>query len=147
MGIRLPRAGTDTPYPWRGDLTEAEACFEKDEMRATGIGTPNAWGLRDMVGNIGQWCADADTTYPSQAVSDPHPANDGSKGIGRGGSWEDNAGDCRSARRMHPWITDPGLVDGAAHAGGGVASARKRATRGRPPRPSLEAHADAPPRG
>ncbi len=101
------RAQSDTPYPWRGELTEAEAWFEKDDMRAAGLGIPNSWGLRDMVGNIGQWCADSYAAYPAQAVVDPHPTSDGSQGVGRGGCWEDTVGDCRSARRMHPWVSTP----------------------------------------
>ena len=50
---------------------------------------PNAWGLYDMIGNIGEWCLDtevADTDLPGG--TDPlYDASSGNKHVLRGDSW------------------------------------------------------------
>ena len=59
---------------------------------------PNAWGLYDIHGNVGEWCLDWYGTYPG-TVSDPKGAASGSDRVIRGGSWIEYSGNCRSAAR------------------------------------------------
>jgi formylglycine-generating enzyme required for sulfatase activity len=63
----------------------------------------NAWGLYDMHGNVGEWCQDGYGHYPSGMVTDPQGPSSGPIRVLRGGSWDDGAGNCRSANRS--WNT------------------------------------------
>jgi formylglycine-generating enzyme required for sulfatase activity len=93
------RAGTDTPFS-TGDTLPSEAANylynEAGERVGPGRRTPvgshaaNSWGLRDMHGNVAEWCADA--WRPSYEGA----ASDGSLRLGspncpraiRGGAWD-----------------------------------------------------------
>jgi len=60
---------------------------------------PNAWGLYDMHGNVGEWCQDRYGAYPSDPVTNPTGASRGSIQLIRGGNWWGFAKRCRSANR------------------------------------------------
>lgn len=97
-GFRLPteaeweyaaRAGQGFAYSGADDV-HAVAWHANNSARHTHpVGTlqPNAWGLYDMSGNVGEWCWDPYSAYPSHAVVDPvgPPKSDGR--VVRGGSW------------------------------------------------------------
>jgi formylglycine-generating enzyme required for sulfatase activity len=93
------RAGTDTPFSTGDSLPLESANYLYDESgKPIGLGgrttpgkyAPNAWGLRDMHGNVAEWCADAWHSSYEGAASDGS-ARTGSPGclrVIRGGSWD-----------------------------------------------------------
>ncbi|MGE0712263.1 MAG: formylglycine-generating enzyme family protein [Planctomycetota bacterium] len=113
-GLRLPseaewefacRAGTQTAYCF-GD-GEAElgryAEFEgnnNSETKDVGGKLPNAFGLFDVHGNVLEWCQDVWHDGYRGAASDGSAWNSaGAFRINRGGSWYEDAWNCRSANR------------------------------------------------
>ncbi len=114
------RAGAQTAFN-TGDTMEGRYSFTKsgfggfrfvDEKGGynnnhTTVGTysPNAWGLYDMHGNVTELCLDGyvenlgagDVTDPVGVVSEG--GFFGKKRVCRGGSWMDDAKECRSAMR------------------------------------------------
>ena len=71
----------------------------KTEQYAHRVGQkkPNPWGLYDMHGNVWEWCRD---TYAEKLPGGTDPlVETGSIHVFRGGSWGDDARDCRSAHR------------------------------------------------
>ncbi len=69
-----------------------------------GLKQPNGWGLRDMIGNVWEWCRDEMRPYDERVCWDPGDADailasGNASRVVRGGSWLDQAGGCRSAFR------------------------------------------------
>ena len=114
--VRLPteaeweyacRAGTATAYCFGDDASGLGGCawykgnaWDADEKYAhpAGAKTPNAWGLRDMHGNVWEWCADwyAPDAYAKADAGGPAA---GTQRVLRGGSWYDTPQYCRAANR------------------------------------------------
>ncbi|KKK51814.1 hypothetical protein LCGC14_3111180, partial [marine sediment metagenome] len=65
----------------------------------------NAWGLKDMHGNVAEWTRSAYRPYPYDAHDGrDQPGAEGNKSV-RGGSWYDRPKRARSAFRQNfqPW--------------------------------------------
>ncbi|MEZ5300892.1 MAG: SUMF1/EgtB/PvdO family nonheme iron enzyme [Verrucomicrobiales bacterium] len=100
------RAGTATPYSFGGDpkRLSAFAVFWDIETvagsRNVGCKKPNPWGLFDMHGNVSEWCLDQYFAGRYKADRDSIPARALYPRAYRGGSWDDDPEDLRSARRF-----------------------------------------------
>ncbi len=64
-------------------------------------------GCYDMCGEVLQWCGDWYDAYGADAQMNPLGPTTGSERVLRGGSWQNNAGECRSAARFSG---DPSLA-------------------------------------
>ena len=69
------------------------------EKHPVGQKRANAWGLRDMLGNVWEWTRDWHGEYPTGSVTDPQGPSTGSRRVNRGGSWLNIAINVRSAQR------------------------------------------------
>jgi formylglycine-generating enzyme required for sulfatase activity len=106
------RAGTATPFHFGATISVEQANYDGNHVYAGGRKgkyrqqtTPvdsfpaNAWGLRDVHGNVWQWCQDWYGAHPSEVINDLQEHNSGDARVMRGGSWYFHPGNCRSARR------------------------------------------------
>ncbi|MDB5299893.1 MAG: hypothetical protein JWO87_1556 [Phycisphaerales bacterium] len=118
------RAGTTTAYSFGDDakgLKEVAWFFDNAELkdgdgayRKVGTKKPNPWGLYDMHGNVANWCIDAYDKdwykqFEGKTVNWHDTINWPTKAyprVIRGGSYEAEAVDCRSAARKS---SDPNL--------------------------------------
>jgi formylglycine-generating enzyme required for sulfatase activity len=122
--VRLPteaeweyadRAGTQTVF-WVGDdLSSTQANFNGKEPYGKGekgprlektaiVGSykPNAFGLYDTIGNVGEWCQDSYHDSYNNAPADGSAWETGADPeirIYRGGAYDSSAASCRSAAR------------------------------------------------
>lgn len=99
------RAGEKRPYSG-GSLDEAGWYAGNSGGKTNEVAKkkPNAWGLYDMHGNVDEWCADwyEDTLKGGIDLVGP---SSGALRVLRGGSWYDDASNCRAAYRFR---FDPG---------------------------------------
>lgn len=82
-----------------GGYSSASSVSTDGGTAAAGSYFANAWGLYDMHANVWEWCLDWNGVYPG-AVTDPKGAISGLYRALRGGSWGNDARDCRSAYRF-----------------------------------------------
>ena len=105
------RAGsTGAAYAGTGNLDDMGWYLDNAEKTTHPVGhkKANAWVLKDMHGNVWEWCSDWDGAYPRGLVIDPTGASGGSYRVFRGGCWYGAAKFCRSAIRARYL---PGLGD------------------------------------
>jgi formylglycine-generating enzyme required for sulfatase activity len=119
------RAGTQTPFSFGPNVTTEQVNYDSDapyvdgrkgEYREKTVPVKslpaNGWGLYEMHGNVLEWCVDGFgkagklRPYPDQhegeVLENPiEPPDDGlsAQRVLRGGSWFNDAKDCRSALR------------------------------------------------
>jgi formylglycine-generating enzyme required for sulfatase activity len=100
------RAGSTSDYCFGDDKSQfGDYAWYRansgDTTHPVGEKRPNDWGLYDMHGNVGEWCADLyDKSYYAGSVTDDPmgPATGSDRGC-RGGSFANDPGYCRSACR------------------------------------------------
>jgi len=61
----------------------------------------NGYGLKDMAGNVWEWCWDWYGTLGSGGVTDPRGADTGTYRVMRGGSWNSSASIARVSYRFN----------------------------------------------
>lgn len=108
------RAGTSTAYGWGNsadDIDDFAWYFDNADEGPLPVGTkkPNAFGLHDMHGNVAEWTVNQhtedgyaafDTGKPINATDVVKWAELSSPCVARGGSWEMDAEQLRSAARL-----------------------------------------------
>lgn len=117
------RAGTTTPFNTENSIGAEEANYyghypyeiednyfsqenlttKPGEYRQTTVAvdsfSPNAWGLYNMHGNVGEWVWDYYGAYDTETPDNPIGAMTGTLRVYRGGGWNDFAKNMRSAYR------------------------------------------------
>ncbi|NJO68660.1 MAG: formylglycine-generating enzyme family protein [Bacteroidetes bacterium] len=112
IGCRLPteaeweyaaRANTTTPFYTGDSLTLDQGFFNNKsgrEAKPVGSYPPNAFGLYEMHGNMGELCNDWYGDYNLNEVSNPKGPETGQQKVLRGGGFWSPALNCRSACRV-----------------------------------------------
>jgi formylglycine-generating enzyme required for sulfatase activity len=101
------RAGTTTRFYFGDDVAQLKdyAWYRKNSDNRThpvGEKKANAWNLYDIHGNVWQWCQDyyAENYYKDSPRQDPQGPDAGAFRVVRGGSFDSEPRDCRSANRI-----------------------------------------------
>lgn len=91
-GTTGARYGEINAIAWWGD--------NADKSHPVGQKAANAWGLHDMLGNVGEWCW-PQLAYPTDGQREPRrlPMDDSRFRVVRGGSFRSDAGRIRAAAR------------------------------------------------
>jgi len=90
------RAGTMTTYPWGATLGSGLAncagCGSPwDGERTAPVGSfpPNAWGLHDMIGNVGEWTCSMRNPDPANSYNQCDGIYETRRRVYRNGGWSD----------------------------------------------------------
>ena len=89
--------------PWAGTGKMEDMGWDADtsgnRTHPAGEKAPNAWGLKDMHGNVWERCSDWFADYPAGPATDPVGPDSGKEQVVRGGCFGNDPFQCRSARR------------------------------------------------
>ena len=109
----IARGGTSTVYPWGNDIGVKNANCRHcgglwDGIKPAPVGSfhPNKFGLYDTNGNVWQWVDDCyHVSYDGAPTNgSAWTTGDCSQRVVRGGSWDDDPGELRSADRNRDTI-------------------------------------------
>ena len=106
------RAGTSTATPFGDGLSSLDANFDGSKpyggvtagpylKETTPVGgyPANAWGLRDMLGNVWEWCLDGHSEALPGGIDPTGPASPPARRTYRGGCWHNPGSLCLSTSR------------------------------------------------
>jgi formylglycine-generating enzyme required for sulfatase activity len=94
------RAGTTTPFHF-GETITTDLVNEEEKTTPVGNFPPNAFGLYDLHGNVGEWCGDDwEDNYQIPRTQEYHESDLKIEKVIRGGSWDDPPRSCRSGIRF-----------------------------------------------
>ena len=104
---RAPCGGKVRKYPWGDEIDPSRANYRHDDSpgQTTPVGLyprgASLEGLRDMAGNVWEWCADRcqDHYYGDSPKVNPTGPLEGESRVVRGGSWVYDPGGVRSSYR------------------------------------------------
>lgn len=107
------RAGAETAFSFGDDqeqLKDYAVYFDNSNGQYAEVATkkPNAWGVYDMHGNVSEWTLDeyaADFYETSSGVAPWNKPTSLYTRVYRGGSWDDEAQDLRSASRKKSGVS------------------------------------------
>lgn len=85
-------------YFSQGNLTTKPGRYRQTTVAVDSF-SPNAWGLYNMHGNVGEWVWDTYGAYDVSQGTDPTGPASGTRKVYRGGGWNDFAKNMRSAYR------------------------------------------------
>ncbi len=109
------RAGATTAWSFGAEDSDIDAyawtiADPSGTSREVGQKLPNAWGLFDMSGNVGEWVGDRYGTYPNHRMIDPAGPSVGELRVSKGGNFRLDSDSCRPAARGG---VDPSAADDA----------------------------------
>ncbi|HOG19505.1 MAG TPA: SUMF1/EgtB/PvdO family nonheme iron enzyme [Salinivirgaceae bacterium] len=95
----------DKPSIYSGSDYVGDVAWYNDNsgrsVKPVGLKDPNELGIYDMSGNVYEWCADwySSSYYSNSPQQDPKNLSGGSYRVGRSGSWNNGASNCRVSYR------------------------------------------------
>ncbi|MBC8873177.1 MAG: formylglycine-generating enzyme family protein [Planctomycetes bacterium] len=102
--------GTDSPFHfgetistdlanYNGRSWDGQSGANRERTVDVGSFPPNAWGLHDVIGNVGEWTTDRCAPFPVNQdgpLVDPRGSQTDGIRVIRGGSWRTVPAECRS---------------------------------------------------
>jgi formylglycine-generating enzyme required for sulfatase activity len=90
------RAGSTTTFPWGDELGVNRANCDGCGSRWDGVSTapvgsfpPNAWGLHDVIGNVGEWTCSVRDPDPARSYESCDGPYESRRRVYRNGGWSD----------------------------------------------------------